>query len=211
MTARAAGRGHLAAPDHQGDEAGYHINQLLEQLLDTGGSDLHLAAGAPPQIRINGELLPVEGYDRLQPGPLRGLVYGILTSRQREQLEENLELDSHLCPARGGSANVFGGAVGAVMRAIPSKIPGLEGQLLTVCGSSRSSPARAGDGDHRIGQVDDLAAMIDEINMPAAASSPSRIDRVHHHHKRRGEPARGGVPTPCRSPKRCYALRQTPT
>jgi len=181
------------ASDRQGDEAGYHINELLEQLLDTGGSDLHLAAGVPPQIRINGELRPVEGYDRLQPGPLRGLIYGILTGRQREQLEENLELDvSHPLPGKGRfRVNVFfqRGAVGAVMRAIPSKIPGLEELGLPAVVRELTEFPRGlvlVTGTTGSGKSTTLAAMIDEINMQRRLHIITVEDPIEfiHHHKR---------------------------
>ena len=75
-------------------EATYHINDLLLILMDIGGSDLHLSAGAPPLMRLNGKLIPIEGYDKLRPAELRAMVYDILSARQREELEEKLELDA---------------------------------------------------------------------------------------------------------------------
>ena len=55
------------APAAFGDEIGYHINELLEYLLGVGGSDLHLTAGSAPQIRLHGELQPIEGYSACSP------------------------------------------------------------------------------------------------------------------------------------------------
>ncbi|MEE9297926.1 MAG: PilT/PilU family type 4a pilus ATPase [Acidimicrobiia bacterium] len=111
-------------------EATYHVNDLLNILLDRGGSDLHLSAGSPPQIRLNGVLTPVDGFDTLRPAELRAMVYDLLSARQREKLEEKLELDiSHPVAGRGRfRTNVFfqRGSVGAVMRAVPNRIASLE-------------------------------------------------------------------------------------
>ena len=90
-------------------EAEYHLNDLLDIMLDRGGSDLHLTSGVPPKIRVNGTLIEVEGYEMLRPAELRAMIYGILTARQKEQLEDELELDaSHPVPGRGRfRVNVF--------------------------------------------------------------------------------------------------------
>ncbi len=150
---------------------GFHMNELLEHLLEVGGSDLHLAAGAPPQIRLNGELSAVEGYERLQAPALRELVYAILTSRQREQLEENLELDlSHPLPGKGRfRVNVFfqRGAVGAVLRAIPNRTPTLDELGMPAVVRELTEAPRGlvlVTGTTGSGKSTTLAAMIDEIN-----------------------------------------------
>jgi twitching motility protein PilT len=120
----------VSEPRRADDAESYHLNDLLEVLLEQGGSDLHLSAGLPPLVRVNGALKPIEGYAPLLPGPLQALVYAILTSRQREQLENARELDaSHPLPGRGRfRVNVFfqRGAVGAVLRAIPNEAVSLE-------------------------------------------------------------------------------------
>lgn len=38
----------------------YMIEDLMEQVVESGGSDLHLSAGLPPYIRVNGHLTPTE-------------------------------------------------------------------------------------------------------------------------------------------------------
>ncbi len=107
-----------------------HVNDLLRELVERGGSDLHLTAGSPPQVRINGSLYPVDGFGLLKPAPLRSMIYEILTGRQREELEETRELDaSHPVPGIGRfRVNVFfqRDAVASVMRAIPNEVYSLE-------------------------------------------------------------------------------------
>jgi twitching motility protein PilT len=202
------------------DEAGYHINELLEHLLEVGGSDLHLTAGSPPLVRVNGELHPVEGYARLQPGPLRALVYAILSSRQREELEERLELDaSHPLAGKGRfRVNVFfqRGSVGAVMRAVPNRIPSLTELgmppivrefaelprgLVLVTGATGS------------GKSTTLAAMIDEVNSHRRVhvmTVEDPIEFIHHHKTAVVNQREVGADTPTFASALRHALRQDP-
>jgi twitching motility protein PilT len=103
-----------------------HLNELLERLVEMGGSDLHVTAGSPPQVRVNGALVALDDFGILRPAPLRALVYEILTQRQKHDLEEERELDcSHPLPGKGRfRVNVFfqRDSIGAVMRAIPNEI-----------------------------------------------------------------------------------------
>ena len=72
---------------------GTHVNDLLVKVLEQQGSDLHLTVGSPPVIRVHGELQPVEGIDRLSGSEIREMIYAILTQKQREKFENELELD----------------------------------------------------------------------------------------------------------------------
>ena len=119
----------LEVPDDRGiadEPEGLHVNELLEMLLDQKGSDLHLTAGSPPVIRVNGELRPVPNVDPINGSDIREMIYAILTQKQRERFETDLELDcSYTLPGKSRfRMNVFlqRDSVGAVMRAIPYEI-----------------------------------------------------------------------------------------
>ncbi len=103
-----------------------HINDLLELVISWRGSDLHLAAGSPPVIRVNGDLRPIPDVPVLNGSQIRQMVYSILTQKQREKFEKELELDtSYALPGKGRfRVNVFlqRDSVGAVMRAIPYQV-----------------------------------------------------------------------------------------
>jgi twitching motility protein PilT len=103
-----------------------HLNDLLMILVENAGSDLHLTAGTPPQIRVNGALRPLDDFGLMMPADLRRMIYGILTADQRHRLEDHRELDaSHPVPGHGRfRVNVFfqRDSVGAVLRAIPNEI-----------------------------------------------------------------------------------------
>jgi len=106
-----------------------HIDQLLAETVARRGTDLHLTVGAPPMIRVDGKLQPLD-YDKLVPQDTQRLVYEILTDAQVETFEHKHELDfSHGVPKVGRySFNVFRqrGSVGVVARTIPNVIPTLE-------------------------------------------------------------------------------------
>src|SRR6266540_5546258 len=67
------------------------VQELLTHVLTMDASDLHLTVGAKPTVRIHGDLKPLEQYDILEPDQVRRMVYAILTQRQRERLEQDLE------------------------------------------------------------------------------------------------------------------------
>ena len=111
------------------DDAGgeeLHINDLLDLVIQWGGSDLHLTSGSAPVIRVHGELRPVSELPILNGSQIRQMVFSILTQKQREKFEDELELDtSYALPGRGRfRVNVFlqRDSVGCVMRAIPYDI-----------------------------------------------------------------------------------------
>ena len=106
------------------------IPELLEIVVDRGASDLHLTTGTPPAVRLNGVLHRLENYEPLEPDQLQRMIYSILTQRQRERLEQDLELDvSYALPGKGRfRVNVYfqRDALGAAFRMIPFEIKSVE-------------------------------------------------------------------------------------
>src|SRR5262245_50837024 len=70
-----------------------HIDELLCQLLEMGGSELHLTAGAKPTARVHGKLRSMDQFVRLDPDRVKTLVYGALTDKQIASFEHEKELD----------------------------------------------------------------------------------------------------------------------
>ena len=54
------------------------LNQMLKSMVEQGGSDLHITTGTPPQLRIDGALLPLK-VPPLTPVDTKQLCYSILT------------------------------------------------------------------------------------------------------------------------------------
>jgi twitching motility protein PilT len=106
------------------------LHAALVHLLDSGGSDLHLSAGSPPLIRLHGELVAVDGHADLLPQVIQRVMYAILTQKQRERFEEELELDfAYAVPGRARfRVNLYRQreALGAAFRLIPYEIKPLE-------------------------------------------------------------------------------------
>ncbi len=201
-------------------ESSYHINELLMILMDRGGSDLHLSAGSPPQMRVRGSLIPIEGYDSLRPAELRTMVYDILSARQREELEETLELDaSHPVAGRGRfRSNVFfqRGAVGVVMRAIPNRIPSLaELGMPPIVGELARKPRGLVlvTGATGTGKSTTLAAMIDVINAERSLhilTVEDPIEFLHSHRSAIVNQREVGADTTSFAAALRHSLRQDP-
>lgn len=105
------------------------IDAFLKLGLAQGCSDVHLAVGVPPMLRMNGDLLPIK-FRALSDTELDTYVREILTSTQAEKLEAGDDLDFSYVAEEGGRfrVNVFRKitGVGAVFRYIPGDVPSLE-------------------------------------------------------------------------------------
>jgi twitching motility protein PilT len=102
-----------------------NLHQLLKAMVEKGASDLHITTGSPPQLRIDGRLVPLK-TPPLSPVDTKQLCYSILTDAQKHKFEEESELDLSF-GVKGLSrfrANVFmqRGAVAGAFRTIPFKI-----------------------------------------------------------------------------------------
>jgi twitching motility protein PilT len=106
------------------------IDDLLRETVDARASDLHLTAGLRPTVRVWGQLVPLAHHDPLSPEDTQDLVFSMLTASQKQRFEKTWELDMSYGVAGLGRfrVNVYRqrGAVGAVLRVIPSAIPTLD-------------------------------------------------------------------------------------
>ncbi len=196
------------------------VNDLLVELMRNEGSDLHVTAGSPPQMRVNGELLPVPGFGVLRPAETRDLTYAILSSRQRARFEEERELDfSHPVYGLGRfRVNVFfqRDAVGAVMRAIPRDIATLEELgippvVAEFAGLSRGLVLVTGPTGS--GKSTTLAALIDLINQTRAShiiTIEDPIEFAHTHKKSIVNQREVGIDTLSFAAALRHSLRQDP-
>ena len=106
------------------------FDALLTHAAAVRGSDVHLRAGQPPLIRINGELTRMEGVGALSATDLDGLAARLLNPAQAERLERDHEVDvAWQIPTVGRCrASVFRqrNTTGLALRLIPAKIPPLD-------------------------------------------------------------------------------------
>jgi twitching motility protein PilT len=169
------------------------LDEVLTELVERGGSDLHLTAGVPPTIRVHGELQPLGEYPVLTPVELQKMVYSILTQRQREAFENELELDlSYSVPGRSRfRVNVFQqrDSMGAVMRVIPYEILpieklGIPAQVNNFAFMPRGFVLVTGPTGS--GKSTTLASLIDVVNTERAGHIMTVEDPIEflHKHKR---------------------------
>ncbi|MCL6433364.1 MAG: type IV pilus twitching motility protein PilT [Leptolyngbyaceae cyanobacterium HOT.MB2.61] len=150
------------------------IEDLMEQLIEMGGSDLHLTAGLPPYFRISGHLQPI-GDQALTAEECQRLIFSMLNNTQRKNLEQNWELDCSY-GVRGLArfrVNVYKdrGTYAACLRALSSKIPSFDKLGLPDVVREMSEKPRGlilVTGPTGSGKTTTLAAMIDLINRTRA-------------------------------------------
>jgi twitching motility protein PilU len=105
------------------------FTQLLKVMVDRGGSDLFIYAGAPPSIKVDGTVKPLT-RESLKPEQARALVYSTMNDKQQAEFEANRECNYAIgAPTIGRfrvSAFVQRNTPGMVMRAINSHIPSFD-------------------------------------------------------------------------------------
>jgi twitching motility protein PilT len=106
-----------------------NLHDMLKELIEKGGSDLHITTNSPPQVRLDGKLVSLD-MPSLNPIETKQLCYSVLTDSQKHKFEEENELDLSF-GVKGLSrfrANIFiqRGAVAGVFRTIPFKILSFE-------------------------------------------------------------------------------------
>jgi twitching motility protein PilT len=110
-------------------EAGL-LTELLIEVLERGASDLHITAGARPTLRMYGSLQEMDDRPIMTPQVIQRMMYAVLTQKQREKFEEELELDfAYAVPGKARfRVNLYKqrDAVGAAFRLIPFEIKPLE-------------------------------------------------------------------------------------
>ena len=170
-----------------------NISDLLQILVDRGGSDLHLASGTYPQIRVSGRLLPLTEFEVLTPQDTQRLAYSVLNESQKQRFEEQSELDlsfsvQDLARFR---CNVFRqrGAVGAAIRLIPFGVRSFEELGLPRIVQELSDRPKGlvlVTGPTGSGKSTTLAAMIDKINAERSEHIMTIEDPIEflHAHKK---------------------------
>ncbi len=146
------------------------IDSFLKLGLAQGCSDVHLAVGVPPMLRMNGDLMPIKFRD-LSDTELESYVMEILSDSQRSHFGSGRDLDFSYVSAEGGRfrVNLFrkDTGVGAVFRYIPNEVPTLEKLnvppiIRDFCDYHQGMVLVTGSTG--TGKSTTLAAMIDHLN-----------------------------------------------
>jgi len=167
------------------------IDDLLEQMVAMGASDLHLTVGSPPAYRVRGHIARAEGFEPFNAEDTRSILYRILSSEQQKHFELNRQLDfAYSMPGLARfRVNVYfqREAVGAAFRLIPQEIKTLEELNLPPVLHQLAEYPRGlvlVTGPTGSGKSTTLASVVDEINRTRSEhilTVEDPIEFVHRH------------------------------
>jgi twitching motility protein PilT len=203
-----------------GTDTGYiDIGRLLQTMVETGASDLHLTAGAPPCLRINGRMVRFK-HASLEPAEVEQLAYSVLTEKQRKSFEELSEIDlsfqwKGLSRFRANFFRQRGNVAGAI-RQIPFQVAtlaDLEMPQAVVEMLNRPQGLILVTGPTGSGKSTTLASMIDAINQSHYGhiiTIEDPIEFLHHHKNSIVNQREVGTDTQTFHDALRYVLRQDP-
>lgn len=166
-----------------------NVVELVNIATEKKASDIHITVGTPPVLRINGELLVLEG-ETLMPQDTKALVYETLDERTIEELEENGEVDTSFSSPGVGRYRVNAykqrGSYGMALRIIPLEVPtidelGLPGVVKDLARLPRGLILVTGPTGS--GKSTTLASMIDLINKEKKCHILTLEDPIEYLHK----------------------------
>jgi twitching motility protein PilT len=147
------------------------MDALLRELVECGGSDLHLRVGEPPIVRLHGQMSRLEGHDAMTGAALEAMLHAIAPDRNRNEFAEHHDTDfayelPGLARFRCNALRARHGAA-AVFRVIPARVVtadelGLSPEIQALCNLSRGLVLVTGPTGS--GKSTTLAALIDLIN-----------------------------------------------
>jgi len=147
------------------------LNDLLLITAQQNASDLHLAVGRRPTVRIDGNLVPLQKENILSPEAVQGLVFELLTPEQKEELMREKEIDfAYVFEDKARfrcNAYFQRGFLAVALRTIPTKVRTIEELNLPpvlhdFTKHNQGFVLVVGPAGH--GKSTTLAALIDEIN-----------------------------------------------
>jgi len=195
------------------------IHDLFDLVAQENASDLLISAGAPPILRIHGQLFRSR-TDALTPEQTEKLIFDFLSNEQREKFLRDKELDFSLASGRRHRfrVNVYRqkGAVTAAFRPIPEKIPalddlGLPEALANLAKVKQGLVLVTGPTGH--GKTTTQAALIDLINEERSChiiTVEDPIEYVHTHKRSIIDQREVGADTDSFPNALKYVLRQDP-
>jgi len=169
-----------------------HIDELLEIVVENNASDLHLANGLPPIMRVDGELKAMR-YTPMPPEVTQRMIYDVLTDDQIQRFETDMELDCsyQLRKVARFRVNVFKdrGTIASALRLIPTRIPTVQQLGLPAVVEKLARRPRGlllVTGPTGSGKSTTLASMINQINTERAEhiiTIEDPIEYLHTHKK----------------------------
>ncbi len=165
------------------------IDDLLKEVIQYKASDLHISAGMPPIIRVDGNLLRTK-YEPLTPIDVEELLFPMLNNEQRRNLEQVWELDMSYGISGLGRfrVNIYKnrGTYAAAFRTITTDIPSFESLGLSEVVKTITERPRGlilVTGPTGSGKSTTLASMIDHINETRSEHILTIEDPIEFVHK----------------------------
>lgn len=166
------------------------IEVLLEEVVRRHASDLHLQVGIPPMLRVDGVLVPVNGYNPLDEQAVESLIFAILDQDQRQILLKDKEFDFSFAFGTLGRFRVNAyherGNLAAALRLIPVDIKsltelGLPSVVINFAEYPRGLVLITGPTGS--GKSTTLASLVDKINTEKAQHIITIEDPIEFTHK----------------------------
>lgn len=148
-----------------------YMDYLLAKTMEKNGTDLHLCAGSKPLMRLNSQLVDVDGSERLVPDQISGFVHSYLTEFQLQELQREKSLDFSYSRRNLGRfrCNVYyqRGTYAIAIRALPIEIPkfdnlGLPNVIRTFVSKQKGLVLITGATGS--GKSTTLASLVDYVN-----------------------------------------------
>lgn len=168
------------------------IQELFEKTIAGNASDLHLVAGIPPTIRVDGKLIAIASYPPLTNQDIEGLIFSILTPEQKELFLTNRSLDFSYGFGGGDYGekgrfriNIYyqRNTVAGAFRLLPAKVKTIEElKLPQICHTfaklKQGFVLVTGPTGH--GKSTTIASIINEVNMTEAANIITIEDPIEY-------------------------------
>ncbi|MGC9120479.1 MAG: type IV pilus twitching motility protein PilT [Sulfurihydrogenibium sp.] len=196
------------------------IDEIAKDAVERKASDIHITAGLPPCVRVDGKITPLPGYPVLTPKDSQSLIYSFMNEKQKKTFEEEKEVDFSFGIKGLGRfrVNVYyqRGTVAAALRRIPYEIKpmeelGLIPKVKDLCHLSMGLVLVTGPTGS--GKTTTLASMIDYINSNFPyhiLTIEDPIEYVYQHKKSKVAQREVGTDTNSFARALKYALREDP-
>lgn len=165
------------------------LGQLLQTMVQNGGSDLHVAAMSPPMIRVRGDMVKLN-VPPLQPAEVEQMIFSTLTELQRATITKDLNLDYSFKASGIGifRVNIFyqRNGISFVMRVLTEQPPEIDKlNLPAICKTacSYSNGLVLVTGPTGSGKSTTLAAMLNYINQTTKGHILTLEDPIEFQHE----------------------------
>ena len=169
------------------------IETIIKKAVDMKCSDVHITVGVAPMLRIDGSIMPLEGYEKFMAEDTKIICYSLLNPDQAKKLEDNGEVDFSYSIAGTGRfrVNVFKqrGTFSCVLRVLAQKIPTIDELGLPPIFKELALKQRGlilVTGPTGSGKSTTLASMIDYINHNRRGHILTLEDPIEYLHKHDG-------------------------